>query len=52
MSDYYQIPAAMTPPVEAILDRRIEDLKAKYPKQKYQRRISRARFLLAASMLL
>ena len=49
---YYQIPSAMTPPVEAILDRRIEELKAKYPQKKHERGISRARFLLASSMLL
>ncbi len=49
---YYQIPSAMTPPVEAILDRRITDLKGKYPRQKHKRRISRARFLLASSVLL
>ena len=52
MNEYYQIPSSMTAPIESILDRRIRDLKSKYPKQVAKRRISRARFMLAAAMSL
>lgn len=52
MTDYYQIPAAMTQPIEVILDRRIKDLKEKYPEYVKKRRLSRARAMLAGIMLL
>lgn len=49
---YYQRPSAMTEPIEAILDRRLKDLKCKYPEYGKRRRVSRCRFLLAGAMLL
>lgn len=52
MNKYYQVPSAMTEPVEVLLGRRIRDLKQKYPHQKGQPRISRARLLLGSAMWL
>ena len=52
MTDYYQIPSSMTAPVESILNRRIRDLKSKYPELVQKRRMSRARFMLAGAMSL
>ncbi len=49
---YYQIPIAMTAPVEVLVERRIRDLKRKYPDIVRKRHISRARLGLGSYMWL